>query len=1700
MNMSLQKIAILILSLVLAAGADASVFGADLLGVGGDNRVREVASLGESTERHLPSDISPTSWTLYPATFDEDQGDQVVVRQVVVEDVKTVKIANLVPAIHFGEGEAEIPADYLERLRQILESMRDRSNVRLYFVGHADSLPLSNALQAIYGDNIGLSRERAGTVAEYCQVALNLPPEAISYEGVGDIRPIASNTTEGGRALNRRVEVEVWYDEIGEKTVEVEEVIPREVNRIKVCRSETVCKLRYKDGHVHRARVKNLIAPLHYTDGIVTIPEQFFEQVRQAQVNLSHKDNLLIKIIAYSDNTPLVGRQERIYGNALGLSKAIARRVALAVQDVLKLPNTAIESEGKGATRPVTSNDTPQGRALNRRIELEFWHDDPLQDLPDEPQLCPDAAGAETVTRVYDPLQGSTDPILFENGNPVVSAGTIERLRQAMSEIADKNNVRLRFIGYISNERLDRRTAAIYGDEIGWSTVRARRALVAVSEKMGLPEDKAEFEGRGYVQSSDLVKTGFIESDLSRVEVQVVYDDLVLLDDYEGVEITRLEREVKTENPFGLNLMRITVDGKPVDDPGKSIPDLQRCIDVALDKAQVRFKHDSLKLEPRLNVTAWPRVIRYRDVEETEFVEDQVEFRLYTNYRSFIARAEVRVFDDQQSVRDTPLASIEMDNDGFAQWQPDFTSYSAPGRILKYVVRVYDENGFYDETRPQPLWVVDQIDPVVVMLDPQVELLAGYGESRIASRNIPLSGGTVQVHGKEIPEGHGVWLAGHPVPVDDKGNFIAEEILPEGLHTVEVAVLDQSGNGDLFLRDLGLDKSDWFTVGIADMSVIANDTSGPAKLLSGDNENYVEDSSLQGRLAFFSNGKFDNGWSLTASADTREGTLDDIFSNFMDKTPESMFRRMDPDRHYPTFGDDSTVEEMAPTSGKFFVKMEKDTTYGLWGNFNVDYTDNDLAQVDRDLYGANLHYQTRDTTGFGEARLLLDGFAADPGTVASRDEFLGTGGSLFYLRQQDVLQGSERVRIEVRDKVSGIVLGVKNLTAELDYDIDYIQGRLLLSQALPTTAGDNLLVSTDSISGNPVYLVVRYEFTPGFSDLNTTATGGRIHYWFNDHVKLGVTGNFEDEEDIENRLGGVDVTLRQSTATWLKLEAGQTKGPGDITSSTDDGGYSFSDVNEFDDQEIKAKAYRVDGSVDASDLVGRWRGRATFYLQDLEKGYSAPGEYTAADLTQYGGTMDLPVAESWNAHLKVDMLVQDQGLETQTGEVDIDYLLNKNWTLSSGVRTENRQDNSETVSSDQEQGDRTDGVFRVSYDTHARWAAYGFVQETLHSTGNRDDNGRVGIGGHWRLTDRLNVNGEISTGDFGTGASLGTEFLYSDRSTMYVNYTMENERTDNGLLARRGNMTSGVRSRYSDSASVYLEEQYTHGDVPSGLVHSAGVKLTPTDRLNLNASVDFGTLQDPYTLAELDRKAVSASLGYGFDRLSVASGIEFRRDVTTQATERDSKRTTWLFKNSFKFQLTPDWRIVGKLNISTSDSSLGDNYDGDYTEAVLGYAYRPVEFDRLNVLFKYTYFLNEPASEQNSSTDTNYIQRTHIAAVDAMYDLTSRWTIGGKYAYRFGQVALNRGNNPDFFDSSAHLYVIRADWHFIHRWDALVEARKLDLTDAKDSRSGVLIALYRHFGNNFKAGVGYNFCDFSDDLTDMDYRRQGVFVNLIGKL
>ena len=252
---------------------------------------------------------------------------------------------------------------------------------------------------------------------------------------------------------------------------------------------------------------------------------------------------------------------------------------------------------------------------------------------------------------MYNPPWGDLPPLQLAQGAPVMPAGYLDKLRRALADVSDKTHPRLRFVGYTKNEGLDRRTALIYGDDIGLSAARARRTMETVAGQLGLAAEQAEFEGRGYLYSDDVVNAGFIQGDTSYVKVQVVYDELAVLDDYEGIAVSPLTRELTPANPFALNLMRITVDGQPIDDKQRSSEDVQRCTDVAMQDADIRFGFDNLSATRRLSVAADTETVQLYTINPAVVVASPVRFRMYSNYDHYIERAEVRIFDSSASTR-----------------------------------------------------------------------------------------------------------------------------------------------------------------------------------------------------------------------------------------------------------------------------------------------------------------------------------------------------------------------------------------------------------------------------------------------------------------------------------------------------------------------------------------------------------------------------------------------------------------------------------------------------------------------------------------------------------------------------------------------------------------------------------------------------------------------------------------------------------------------------------------------------------------------------------------------------------------------------------------------------------------------------------------------------------------------------------------
>ena len=95
-----------------------------------------------------------------------------------------------------------IEDNYLAKLNEIASVVTGvcKNQVTQVLVeGHAD-------VTGGEGYNQGLSERRAGTVRDYL-IDHGVSPEQITAFGYGEFRPIASNETEEGKALNRRTEI-----------------------------------------------------------------------------------------------------------------------------------------------------------------------------------------------------------------------------------------------------------------------------------------------------------------------------------------------------------------------------------------------------------------------------------------------------------------------------------------------------------------------------------------------------------------------------------------------------------------------------------------------------------------------------------------------------------------------------------------------------------------------------------------------------------------------------------------------------------------------------------------------------------------------------------------------------------------------------------------------------------------------------------------------------------------------------------------------------------------------------------------------------------------------------------------------------------------------------------------------------------------------------------------------------------------------------------------------------------------------------------------------------------------------------------------------------------------------------------------------------------------------------------------------------
>ena len=1135
-------------------------------------------------------------------------------------------------------------------------------------------------------------------------------------------------------------------------------------------------------------------------------------------------------------------------------------------------------------------------------------------------------------------------------------------------------------------------------------------------------------------------------------------------------------------------LFSISVDGQQVAGTPRK-PDKAPATDSALAAADIQVTFDGLGARPILNVAVQEQRRSFAPGEE-------VTFRASNNYPAYLARQEIRIFATGRHAPASPVAVVPVDPSGHADWVMPEAADTQGFDAFAYVLRVYDGQGRYDETRP--LTLVRRSATASAAEEERFAEAPGFSDDNTAFRNIPVEGGVITVHGRSIPEGTRVTVLGEDVPVDGAGGFVVQHILPPGEHEVDVALSGGKGGGVDFTRSVNIPSSEWFYVGLADLTVgsrIGSDDIEDVK--PGEFDGVY----TKGRGAFYLKGKIKGRYLLTAAADTSEDDIQNVFKGLDEKDPRSLLNRIDPDDYYAVYGDDSSSVEDAPTRGKFYVRLERGDSRVLWGNFKTEIRGTEFLRNDRGLYGGNLVLKSDRMVASGERAGEINAYAAQPGTLPQRDVLRGTGGSAYFLSYRDLTVGSETLYVEVRNPVTGRVVDRRQLSYGHDYTIDYLQGVVLLDKPLASSADAGTLVRDGALGGNEQYLVAAYEYTPATGEVDGYVYGGRGQQWLGDHVRLGVTGGVEKTGTADQTLAGADIQFYKSERTFLEGEVARTQGPGFGFSQSVDGGLS----NTFAGPEGKgreAMAYRVLSRIDAGDVVPGAKGDLQLSYAYKEKGFSTLDEEVDEDRHEYGIKGDFELSDRVSLNVYGDRLTTAGDEDEQQAGGSLTYRLTEKTSLSAGA-------GQLMIDNENDDGSRVDGAVKIAHVLSPETSVYVFGQATLGREGDISRNDRGGVGASHALSDTVDATGEVSYGTGGVGGKALLSYEPTAVDRYYVGYMLDPDRAaSDDLLSSLGEddlggIVAGVKRGFSERLSVYAENKYDFLSEDQSLTQVYGVTYTPRPEWKLGGAVESGIiwgdsyLEDDGTDGEdIDRTALSLTAAYSPDeKLNASVKGEVRFDT---AENSNDDLTAYYLAGRFSNAVNDDWRFIASADVVISDASETTR-DGDYAEASLGYAYRPVANDRLNALAKYTFLYDVPGLDQSSAYgDTDGpLQRSHILSVDANYDVTPLVTLGGKYGIRFGETKPRTGG--DWEAATAQLAVLRADVHVVHNWDVLVEARSFWENTGKTADLGFLAAIYRHLGENFEVGVGYNFGHFSDDLRDVTADDHGVFINAVGK-
>ncbi|OGX06189.1 MAG: hypothetical protein A3G87_02305 [Omnitrophica bacterium RIFCSPLOWO2_12_FULL_50_11] len=1091
--------------------------------------------------------------------------------------------------------------------------------------------------------------------------------------------------------------------------------------------------------------------------------------------------------------------------------------------------------------------------------------------------------------------------------------------------------------------------------------------------------------------------------------------------------------------------------------------------------------------KPELSIKLEPDVLRMG----IGFFEKDPVFKVRTNYADLVSgwRMEIRDQFGDEVWTGYGLGPPPIE----APWNGQTTQQEAvESGTYSYRLIVRDSEGREDWTPLQYFRVVSKLDSHAAD-EPKIDVpsVGNMSIDRDGKRSIPMvAKPKVLVRGKTVPW-NTVAVNGESIGVNLDGTFQTEFYAPPGNQSIIVTTTDPEGNSLSHQEEVALKESYFFMVGLGEEELGANFGRGNLEVVGRDDRfehGFYED----GRLAFYLKGKIKGKFLVTGRYDT-------------DDPRRELFTNLDPDLYYPVYGDDSEISYDAyDTKQRFYVLAEMDRSFAKWGSFHTDFRDTELSTHSRTFSGLKLHYETLSTTRYGDAKRGFAVYSADVDQLADHNEFLGAGGSRYYLRNKNVIEGSEKVRLELRDKIQGMTIASRDLIYGTDYEIDYDGGRIILTTPLFSTAGfSDWTVSDDIRSGGENYLIVDYEFDPqGSTEDRNNGIRGFMH--LGDHLRVGGTAVEDRRPGGDYDLRGVDLVGKFGRNTKVVAEYARTERRTIRNAISFDSGITFTDVQTGNTWIKKANRLFDDAYLIKAQTKLKTDTEVSGYVEEVHPGFSN------ADLIRQAGTRKtgVEVNQSAGEHVELRYRYDTQKSTDPENRSTVFVTSPEEGRIHSAqlkaeydhylVTTEYRNQNvdiypastrSLTTALDDVQFKNAVGVkagYRVTEDIMP------YVRAQVASGAA---NQQFGGGVQAKVMDgKGTVQLEQMVGNVGDSTKLSFDVPTSETNKAYA--TLSSGPSVEGR-DRVMNTTIGSSTQVNSKSRFYSERDYSSYRKGEREASILGYDRKLSDRWRVGGSFERSYLRD-ITAVNSHRNSAAAEVSYlDRDVLKLISRYEFRYD---QGVE---DRIHWLFRDTLDWKISDVVRFSARFNRSDTNRFTDWSFrtDAAFTELNVGLAYRPILDNQFNILTRYTWLTEKGAQSQFNTPDIFGIEvdeSAHLFALEFGYAALPPYVdLVEKLAYRRTSLEAE----GDAFYIGNFLWVNRFNFHVIRKWDFVFEYRMLwGFELLEDLKQGVLLELDREILDYVRLGVGYNFTHFDDDLRFVnDYSRHGFFTRLSGK-